>query len=917
MNPLAKKEIRLLLPNFVIGCVLAVSNLLQPQNSNSIFLVLPFLFCPAIVVMLALNSFGAEVSSGNFSSLLALPVSRLKIWQTKILLLAISLLIIGVLYSAAIILRAAMIHHSFVFGGWLFHLLTPVTVFELVAFSGGLWTVLLLRQVAAAFWFTVLVPGVILVIFGTLFGNEFVEGVAVVILGIYSLCGLFFARWLFLRAQDSQWPVGTITMPEVRGLARFKAGSGAHRAWRPRMALFIKELQLHQSQLVIVGVLFLLHLGVIATRKFGHFRKDSSLEVILEFFWGLWLLMPLLIGCATVAEERKNGTLESQLCLPAKRRTQFSIKLFFVLALSVLLGAFIPLLLEGTKILPNVHFELNMSRTLVEFGYVFSTQIPVSTAQILFENCLATLNFFLPLLTLAGIAVVIGAISFHASTLARNTLQSLTTAMAGILVTWFLLFAASRPDDFNLGFLWHGWLVYLIAVPAMSLTLLALAFGNFKRVLVGWKMWWRNFFALAFALTLAVAATSAIYHRFWEKFTPFAPPHGAARLALSNPTSLSEETGEVSVRLPDGTIWMSFFQPDPTTVNPLGLILSNFKVVLNDGKFISGSNWLSVKRSVREWIGIRKNGTLWSSEKPLQVSRLQNDKWKVSEEAMYHLVQFGNETNWNSVVPVGWSALLVKEDGTLWRWGVANFDLKYKQWPGLRAFTPYRLGMESNWAEIFQDNHQMCLRKQDGSIWTWSGSWNTNGKALLDLEPGFTMVQSAANQGHGKFRSTALVSHGLEYKVGVRDDGTFRICADMHLDKQRRSYELSAADLQIGNGTNWLAVAGGGSKVVTLTDDGSLWLWDFRLKSLWRWDPSRFEEEIRKTVPVRLGTHSDWVAISGSRGYATALAADGSLWYWPLEQTVFDYNYDNSVVQPLLDISHKPQFLGNVFGKAD
>ena len=42
----------------------------------------------------------------------------------------------------------------------LLDLFTGVGTFGLVVFSGGLWTVLLLRQVAAAFWFTVLVPGV-------------------------------------------------------------------------------------------------------------------------------------------------------------------------------------------------------------------------------------------------------------------------------------------------------------------------------------------------------------------------------------------------------------------------------------------------------------------------------------------------------------------------------------------------------------------------------------------------------------------------------------------------------------------------------------------------------------------------------------------------------------------------------------
>ena len=47
-------------------------------------------------------------------------------------------------------------------------------------------------------------------------------------------------------------------------------------------------------------------------------------------------MMPLLIGCEAVAEERRLGTLEGQLCLPVKRRTQFAVKVVVVVALSIL-----------------------------------------------------------------------------------------------------------------------------------------------------------------------------------------------------------------------------------------------------------------------------------------------------------------------------------------------------------------------------------------------------------------------------------------------------------------------------------------------------------------------------------------------------------------------------------------------------
>ena len=94
-----------------------------------------------------------------------------------------------------------------------------------------------------------------------------------------------------------------------------------------------EEFQLHQSQFLLAGALVVLHLGVVAHADIGPFPKNSETEFILEIFWGLWLVMPLLVGAAAVAEERKMGTLESQLCLPVKKRTQFATKFSVVLFL--------------------------------------------------------------------------------------------------------------------------------------------------------------------------------------------------------------------------------------------------------------------------------------------------------------------------------------------------------------------------------------------------------------------------------------------------------------------------------------------------------------------------------------------------------------------------------------------------------
>jgi hypothetical protein len=548
---------------------------------------------------------------------------------------------------------------------------------------------------------------------------------------------------------------------------------------------------------------------------------------------------------------------------------------------------------------------------------VYGWQLQMSTVQEFFWYCFGALDPLLPLLTLLGMAVTIGAISFYASTLTRNTLQALAPAVLGLVLTVFLNVVVLQPDDFGVHFPWRGWLIYFTGVPVFLITLMALSFGNFKRINIGGKVWLQNMFAFASVLAFVIVTTSAIYHRAWEKLTPFEPSHGAARLSLSNPATLSDQWNTFSVLLPDGRIWTDDYTLRASAVNPLAMILGEFKLTsFGGGHFLGGSNWANVVRGVQsESAGIKDDGTLWVSENPPRRERLANGRWTVKKVG--DLVQFGNETNWSSVVPNDLSMLLVKNDGTLWRLGATNWNWKI-EWPGLRSFTPWRLGTESNWAGVFLATYQVFLRKTDGSVWT-TGVYNGNNKQTTELEPGFSIERTSLFQ-DDKWRGTTTIGNGPDYNLGVHSDGTFRLWADQKLNQQSNGYEWTVADLQFGTDTNWLGVAGRGEKIVTLKNDGSLWVWNFHHDNRRGWDPARDEREMVDAKAVRLGTHSDWIGITSGDGGIISLAADGSIWHWPLEDAAYylgesdnHNNADNSHFEPLLDVSRKPQLLGNVF----
>ncbi|MGO8766264.1 MAG: hypothetical protein ACLQSR_14145 [Limisphaerales bacterium] len=715
-----------------------------------------------------------------------------------------------------------------------------------------------------------------------------------------------------MRAQDVAWSGGSIAMPEMRGSPAWLTRLTAWRAGSPRGALWRKEFQLQQSQFIMAFALAVLQLGDLATRDWGHFRRNSDMEFILESFWFLWLVMPFMVGCTAVAEERKLETHQNQLCLPVKRRTQFTIKLLVVLFLSILMGAGMPLLFEGGRILPNAH---------IHFLNAYNGQFLELMRKHFFWHCLEVFNQCWPLLLFLGIAAGIGLISFFVSTLSRNTLQALAPALTFIVLFGFMI-QLERISVFNRYPypLWQGDLIYLIGLPILSATVVILAYRNFQNQTLGWKLWLKNLLTLFASLGLIAVLTTAIYHRVWEKLTPFEPAHGPARLALSNPATMSQSYNDHFVRLPDGRIWMDSVVF--ATIAPFGEMM----IGRGSGSFFPGTDWAMVERLDWEYIGIKDDGTLWVSPRPLPYqphpTRASLD---AAENALRQLMQFGTATNWKNAEPYYPSALLTKTDGTLWRWGPDHFSGHWTNWPGLATVAPEQLGAETNWDRAFQSMGHLYLAKTDGSIWIQAG-YGEQEQPQVKLGRDFSIQLLSPSTNHS-WRSMVGIHYWVGFNLGVRDDGTLRIWADEGLHPVKIpatpkhsnvEYELvwMPVDLQFGTCTNWLAAASDSEHAVTLKDDGTLWLWRFGLNPrvpLYASDGRLDLNQLKTTIPTRLGIHSDWIAIASGQGYFLSLAADGSLWYWPTEEPRFYGGEDQ--FEPLLDISHKPKYLGNIFSE--
>ena len=807
MSPLVKKEIRLLLPAWTAAMLLAIAPAWIIQYffayQGGVDDVPPPFFIMLGMLFLGVDSFGQEFSFKTFSSLLSQPVTRTRIWWIKISVLAIAFVstLVGALVSWDLFVDWHPAYSSHFLSAF-----NAMPLWMLVFFGGGLWATLLLRQVTGAFWFSLLVPATIFV-FVTELTEHFncsqknADYILGFVFATYSIAGFFWARRLFLRAQDVAWTGGTITLPAWRFFGARIASRAESRRRGPLAALLRKELQLHQANILIAVMVLALHLASVVIRKIHPSFENPNVKFILEMVWALWLLMPLLIGSAAIAEERRLGVVESQLCLPLSRRTQFFAKFSVALVLSLVLGGAMPFVIEKTR--------------------DFNHWIFVVCAVIFF-------------------------ISFYASSLARATLQAIGLAIvvaAAIcfnqVATAFGIFEFGHslsPEHFGL---W--WLNLYLGFPVLLLVLLCLMFWNFKWLHEDWKLWRHNFITVLAALAAISILSHAIYFRVWEVFMPPEVQHGPARLNSSEPPKLLVDDEAISALLPDGRLWT-----EQINVSGFGRVLPH----LNTQRFVGGSNWVDAASDSYRIVGIQLDGSLWSAQ--VYPGYPGNPA--------YPLTRIGSGTNWLQVAG-GFGFLLLKEDGTLWNWGTSGNTLDAGKLRRYLTTPPKRVGEGTNWTEVFG----RFARRSDGSVWALSfGADGTNSaRKLVQMLPwelpnkGFvsyaysTGVWTVGVKTNGELwlfeyqtdQKTKEIQLGQNAKwkaaefavdnlIALRSDGTLWEWPPFG-GLTRNSG--SVKPVQLGTYSGWIALHSHTWPPVSvaLAADGRLWVWNDPSEHIW------------------------------------------------------------------------------------
>jgi alpha-tubulin suppressor-like RCC1 family protein len=141
-------------------------------------------------------------------------------------------------------------------------------------------------------------------------------------------------------------------------------------------------------------------------------------------------------------------------------------------------------------------------------------------------------------------------------------------------------------------------------------------------------------------------------------------------------------------------------------------------------------------------------------------------------------------------------------------------------------------------------------------------------------KPIFMLLLLVSSIGFGQcFKEISEGSDGHTH--GIKADGTLWAWGDNTVSNLGDGTSIHRSlPVQIGTDTNWSKISAGANHCLALKTDGTLWAWGYNLHGVLGNGTNNSESS-----PIQIGTDTNWSAISASY-HSMALKTDGTLWVW-------------------------------------
>lgn len=244
-------------------------------------------------------------------------------------------------------------------------------------------------------------------------------------------------------------------------------------------------------------------------------------------------------------------------------------------------------------------------------------------------------------------------------------------------------------------------------------------------------------------------------------------------------------------------------------------------------------------------------------------------------------VQVGALTDWGKIGNNrGAHFVAVKEDNTLWSWGL-NSQGELGLNDRVNRSSPVQIGSLTTWEKscsAVEGNQVSFAIKKDGTLWAWGG----NSYGVLGLND--TARRSSPVQ-VGALTTWDFVSSCGSHTLAGKSDGTLWAWGRNTKGELGNNSFTSAgvgvsSPIQIGALTDWATVSAGQRCSFAIKTGGTLWAWGYQ--QFGRLGNNESNTLINRSSPIQIGSLTNWAKINSSatNALAQAVKTDGTLWSW-------------------------------------
>ena len=124
--------------------------------------------------------------------------------------------------------------------------------------------------------------------------------------------------------------------------------------------------------------------------------------------------------------------------------------------------------------------------------------------------------------------------------------------------------------------------------------------------------------------------------------------------------------------------------------------------------------------------------------------------------------------------------------------------------------------------------------------------------------------------------ANTIIAAGANHTMAIRSDGTLWAWGYNGYGQLGDNTTTNrSVPVSIGTGTNWVAVSAGNNHTVALKTDGTLWAWGYNY-----YGQLGAGTSTSQYAPIQIGTDTNWAAIAAGDNFTIALKTDGTLWAW-------------------------------------